>query len=203
MLLMALAPAMAAILAWIFLGEVLSQGQMVGIGLTLVGIAWVVFDGNQKNQTTIADRKQYILGILFGLGGAVGQALGVVTAKPGLAGDFPAISGNFIRILTAFVILWLYTLIRRQAHGTVQTLTEKPDALPYILAGTIAGPTIAVSLNLFAIQNAEVGVASTLTSITPIILLPVGYFIFKERFGWGAVIGTIIAITGVALLFLV
>ena len=75
--------------------------------------------------------------------------------------------------------------------------------MPYILGGAAAGPTIAVTLTLFAIQNAEVGVASTLTSLTPIILLPAGYFAFKERFGWQAIVGTLLAITGVALLFLV
>jgi drug/metabolite transporter (DMT)-like permease len=203
MLMMALAPAMAALLAWIFLGELLSLGQALGIALTLSGIAWVVLDRNGRPIRDAAGKDTYMRGVLFGLGAAVGQALGMVTAKPGLAGGFPALSGTLMRITVAMIVMWGYTFVSRQARSTFRALAERPDALPLILGGAAAGPTIAVTLTLFAIQNAEVGVASTLTSLTPIILLPVGYFFFKERFGWQAILGTLIAITGVALLFLV
>jgi drug/metabolite transporter (DMT)-like permease len=52
-----------------------------------------------------------------------------------------------------------------------------------------------------AIQLTEVGIASTLMALPPVFLLPIGYFIFKERFGWQAVAGTFVAVAGVALLF--
>jgi len=203
MLMMALAPAMSAVLAWIFLGEVLSPGQITGIALTLAGITWVVMDKTGRPPSDIAGKDQYLRGILFGLGAACGQALGMVTAKPGLSGEFPAISGTLMRIISGAIILWGYTLVRRQARSTIQALVEKPDSIPLILVGAATGPTIAVSLTLFAIQHAEVGVASTLTSITPILLIPIGYFFFKEHFGWQAVLGTLVAIIGVGFLFLV
>jgi drug/metabolite transporter (DMT)-like permease len=38
--------------------------------------------------------------------------------------------------------------------------------------------------------------------LTPVILLPISYFIFKEKVGWQALIGTILTISGVAMLFL-
>jgi drug/metabolite transporter (DMT)-like permease len=38
--------------------------------------------------------------------------------------------------------------------------------------------------------------------LTPVILLPISYFIFKEKVGWQALIGKILAISGVAILFL-
>lgn len=34
-------------------------------------------------------------------------------------------------------------------------------------------------------------------------MLPISYFVFKERFGWGAILGTLLAMAGVAALFLV
>lgn len=203
MLMMALAPAMATVLAWVFLGEVLSGGQILGIALTLGGIAWVVLGRDGRPPLEAGGKDQYMRGILFGLGAAAGQALGMVTAKPGLAGDFPALSGTLMRLVSALLVLWGYTFLRRQAGSTFQALAREPRALPIILVGAATGPTIAVTLTLFAVQNAAVGVASTLTSLTPIILLPVGYLVFKERFGWQAIAGTLFAITGVALLFLV
>jgi drug/metabolite transporter (DMT)-like permease len=48
-----------------------------------------------------------------------------------------------------------------------------------------------------------VGVASTLMSLPPIFLLPIGRFVFKETISKRAVTGTIIALAGVAALFLV
>ena len=39
-------------------------------------------------------------------------------------------------------------------------------------------------------------------ALTPVILLPISYFIFHEKVGWQAIFGTIVAIAGVAILFL-
>jgi drug/metabolite transporter (DMT)-like permease len=63
------------LVAWIFLDEYLSWMQMVGIGLTLSGIAWVVLERNGDQKSMDRD---YVRGILFGLGAATGQALGLV-----------------------------------------------------------------------------------------------------------------------------
>lgn len=41
-----------------------------------------------------------------------------------------------------------------------------------------------------------------LMSLTPVILLPVSHFVFKEKIGWQAIVGTVFAIGGVAILFL-
>ncbi|HLO16863.1 MAG TPA: EamA family transporter [Anaerolineales bacterium] len=46
------------------------------------------------------------------------------------------------------------------------------------------------------------GIASTLMALPPVIVLPVSCFLFKEKIGWQAMIGTGLAITGVAILFL-
>ena len=65
------------------------------------------------------------------------------------------------------------------------------------------GPVLGVSLSLFALQHTSVGVASTLIALPPIFLIPIEYHFFKERFGWGAIAGTILAMIGVGILFLV
>jgi drug/metabolite transporter (DMT)-like permease len=75
------------------------------------------------------------------------------------------------------------------------------QGLTFIIIGAFIGPLIGVSLSLFAIQHTNIGIASTIIALPPIFLLPVGHFIFKERVTWRAILGTMIAITGVALLF--
>lgn len=41
-----------------------------------------------------------------------------------------------------------------------------------------------------------------LMALPPVIILPVSYFVFKEKIGWQAIAGTTLAIAGVAILFL-
>jgi drug/metabolite transporter (DMT)-like permease len=200
MLMMSLAPVIAAFQAWLFLGEIVTLGQMAGIALTLSGVAWVVMG---RNPSGTARDKNYTRGILYGLGGAIGQATGLVLAKNGLSGDFSPISANLIRMISATVVLWVITFIQGQAKETVQTLVDNRNALIFVLLGTFAGPFLGVSFSLLAIQNSAVGIASTLMALPPVFLLPISYFVFKERYSWGVILGTLLAIVGVALLFLI
>ena len=200
MLMMSLAPVIAALVAWVFLGERLSLGQIGGILLTLSGIAWVVLDGNGRRKR---ENRDYARGILFGLGAATGQALGLVLAKNGLGGDFSPISGNLIRMLAAVVVLWLITIFQGQARQTFVRLNANRAAFGFLAVGAVTGPFLGVSLSLLAVQRSAVGVASTLMALPPVFLLPISYVFFKERFGWGAIAGTFVAVAGVALLFLV
>lgn len=202
MLMMSLAPVLAAALAWVFFGETLVPGQIFGIFLTLSGIAWVILESNGHMRLSTIDRRNFTTGILFGLGGATGQALGLITAKQGLGSDFPALSGTLIRMISAASVLWAYTLLRGQARQTFENLRQNRGALVFITAGAFSGPFLGVTFSLLAIQLTEVGVASTLMALPPVFLLPISYFVFKERFGWQAILGTLIAMCGVALLFL-
>ncbi len=203
MLLMSLAPIIAALLAWMFFGETLSLAQLLGVAITLSGVAWVVLERNGQSRPEGLDAPSYARGILFGLGGATGQAVGLVTAKLGAGGDFSALSGTLIRMLSAMVLLWLVTLIQRQARATFRQLAVNPQALIFILAGAFTGPFIGVTLSLVAVQRTEVGIASTLMALPPVFLLPISYLVFKERYGWQAILGTLVALVGVGLLFLV
>ena len=202
MLIFAAKPIIAAILAWIFLGEALTFSQILGMLITLAGIGWVMMEQNNPNQET-SDRKIYLTGILLAFLAAVGQAGGAVTAKMGLYGDFPALSGQIIRISIATIIIWIYSFFSGSAKGTIGILMEKPKAIHHILIASLIGPYLGVFFSLVAIQNAEIGIASTLMSLQPIILIPIGIYFFKEKITWRAVAGTVVALVGVAVIFLV
>jgi len=200
MLMMSLAPILAAFIAWIFLGEALTLWQIMGIILTLIGVMWVVLEKNNKQGP---QKENYLRGVLFGLGGATGQALGLVLAKNGLGGSFSPISGNFIRMFTAMIVIWLVTIIQKEFRTTIQQAIDFPSAMGKILGGAFLGPFLGVSLSLFALQHTSVGVASTLMALPPIFILPIEYLYFRERLGWGSIAGTVIAMLGVAVLFLI
>ncbi|MBN2555131.1 MAG: DMT family transporter [Anaerolineales bacterium] len=210
MLLMSLAPVITTIFSWIFLSEQLSSLQLAGILITVAGIAFVAAERGAKLETTEEQSREgstriipvRIKGILYGLGGATGQALGLVTSKIGLAGDFPALSGNLIRVLVAATFLWAWTIMRGQIPRTWSALRTDRSAIGYIAAGSVVGPFLGIWFSLIAIQNAEVGVASTLMGLAPIILLPLSRIFLHEKISWKAVLGTFVAVLGVAILFI-
>ncbi len=203
MLLMALNPVMGAVLAWALLSETLAAGEMVGIALAIAGVAWVVTDRrNGRDGLPDASLRYYVIGVLFGLGGALGQASGLIASKKGLEGDFSALSGNLMRLTVATLVIWALAAANGQMRPTAHKLREHPRAIRFILGGAVAGPFLGVWLSLIAVQNAPVGVASTLMSLTPVFLLPLGWLFFKERITRRAVVGTALAVAGTAILFL-
>lgn len=205
MLMMAMAPVLGAVLAWAFLGETLALKEVIGIAVTLAGIFVVIgerrADASNTDAAKAGDSRSYIIGLLCGLGGAAGQAGGLVLSRFGLVGDFPALSGSLIRLIAAMIVVWLIALFNRQAVATYRALRQNPRAFMLVVGGTILGPVLGVWLSLVAVQNTSIGVASTLSSLMPIFLIPISYFMFKERVTTQAVIGTVIAFVGMVLLF--
>ncbi|HEX2696569.1 MAG TPA: DMT family transporter, partial [Anaerolineales bacterium] len=198
-LVFSLSPIFSAILAWVFFREELSLLQISGIVISLAGVAWVIMSNKNESDSQQGDMRR---GIIFGLLGALSQSVGILLAKPGLTENFPAFSAGVIRMLAATVAIWILALFQRQAGDTVKTIREQPRALWFLAFGALFGPVLGVSASLLALQNAQVGVVSTLSSLFPIMVLPLSYYIFKERFGWQAWAGTALAIVGVAILFL-
>ncbi len=200
LLLLSLAPIIGAGIAWAFFGQALHLIQITGIVVTLLGTFWVVMvrpePGNEQFHKITGK------GALFGILAACGQATGLVLSQQGMAGNFSPFAGTLIRMLAAFVTLWIVAVFQRQAGDTLTRMVRNPLALGWVVFGALFGPVIGVSASLLAVQNAKIGVASTLMALPPIFMLPISYFVFKERFGWQAIAGTALAMAGVALLFL-
>ncbi len=202
MLLLSTAPALASLGGWWVLGEALSAGQLGGILVTLGGVAWVVQAREGEGGPPGSDH-HYLLGILCGLGGAAGQAGGLILAKQGAAGGFPALSVTLIRMVAATATLWLLTALQGQLRATVRRVAADRTAWRSTLTGSFLGPFLGVTLSIVAIQHSAVGIASTLMALPPVFLLPLSAALFHERVGWQAVLGTGVAMAGVALLCLV
>jgi drug/metabolite transporter (DMT)-like permease len=200
---MALSPVASAILAWLILGERLSLIDMAGIAITVAGVTWVVMEEQPANGViqTQHSRRQYLIGILFGVGAVLGQAFGLILSKRGLQGGVPALSGVVIRIIVAAAAMWLYTLIRGKIGSTMAVL-RMAKTTGIIATASVIGPFIGVWLSLVSVQLIPVGIASTLQSLSPIFVLPMTAIFFKEKVTPRAVLGTLGAIAGVALLSL-
>lgn len=201
MLLMTLVPVISTLLAWGWLGETLGLAELGAVLLAVGGVAWVVAERQQTHDRPAESRRQYTLGVLLGLGGALGQALALVTAKQGLTGDFPPLSATLIRMLVASGVIWLLALARGQVRATKDALGDRKTLL-FLIGGSLTGPVIGVWSSMVAVQHAPVGIASTLMALSPIILIPLNRWIFREQISPRSVVGTVVAIVGAAIIFL-
>jgi len=198
-LLLSLTPIFGSIIAWIFFNETLTLLQITGIVFALAGIGWVVMSHEEPADTPHGHTRQ---GVVFGALAGLGQAVGLVLSKQAMSGNFSPFQASAIRMLAAGIFVWVWAAVQGQAGETIEAVRKQPKALRLLALGALIGPVLGVSASLLAVQHAEVGVASTLMALPPVIVLPISYFIFKEKVGWQAIAGTLLAIVGVAVLFL-
>jgi drug/metabolite transporter (DMT)-like permease len=71
-----------------------------------------------------------------------------------------------------------------------------------MLLGATFGPFIGVSMSLLAAQNTNTGVAATIMSITPILLIPPTIIFFRQSVTWKEIVGATISVAGVSLFFI-
>lgn len=197
MLMMSLVPVFGTLIAWLFLHEVLDLNTILAIIITLIGITCVILS---RSKNTLKKR-HYTIGLLCGVGGAFGQALGLILSKQGLANNFPALDGNIIRIFIAAITVWLFSLFHGTIPTTFRALKDQKAALT-MSTGALLGPFLGVWLSLIAVQLTYVGIASTLMALPPVFLIPLSYLVFKEKITLATILGTIVTIIGVALIFL-
>jgi drug/metabolite transporter (DMT)-like permease len=132
----------------------------------------------------------------------MGQAVGLLFSRLGLTGGYSAISATLVRVSVSALALMALGLFQGKIFAHLVKMKDK-KALLEITAGALTGPALGVVLSLVAIAHAHIGVASTLMSLTPVFLLPVSYLLFKERITSRAIVGTMIALLGVIMLFLI
>lgn len=198
MLIMSLVPAITAWVGWLILGETLGILDVVAMGLTMSGVAWVVFERPPNGQHV--DPSERRNGILLALIGTLGQAVGLVLSKHGL-GDYDAFSATQIRIMAGAVGFFvLFTLTGQWTR--VWSALKQVQAMKTISIGAVAGPYLGVTLSLVAVKHAKTGVAATIMSIVPIMIIPAVVLLYRESVSARAVMGAVMAVMGVGILFL-
>ena len=116
-------------------------------------------------------------------------------------GDLDPFPASFIRMLTSMAMIWLFAGMRRQFVPTVRAM-RNGKAMALSLGGAIMGPFLGVWMSLVAVRTINAGVAATLNAMTPIFVIPVVMFYYKEKVSLRAFLGALVAVSGVALLIL-
>ena len=225
-LFMTLAPAVSALAGWLLLGERLSPQALAGMAVTTTGIAVSILgrgapDGAEAGR---GGRRRVRLnlparGVLLGIGAGVGQGLGLTLSAVGLhhyaadwaSGAAAPAAVEHLRWLLPFAATQMRAVAGLPGFLLILLLAGKGGALRractdgrgwLLMAATVVfGPFVGVSLSLMATQYTSTGVAMTIMSLSPVLILWPAHVLFGQRVTRRVVLGALISVAGVALFF--
>jgi drug/metabolite transporter (DMT)-like permease len=200
MLIMSLAPAIAAVLAYVLLGETLSALGVLGIVITMVGIGVVVLE---RSRTSSSAMSYPMLGIVLALLAATGQGAGLVFAKMAFReGEVNGFVATAVRIAASLVLLLPVAAATRRYESPVTMFARDRKAFYLTATGSVLGPFLGITFSLIAIEHTKIGIAATIMATVPILMLPLVRFLYKEHLTWRAIVGALVTVVGVGVLFL-
>jgi drug/metabolite transporter (DMT)-like permease len=206
-LFMTLAPLAAALMAWITLGQQMTGMSILAMLITLAGIGISVLGRGEHHKVGL---KLPLNGVLFAIGAAMCQGIGLVLSKIGMdhyeaTANMPdwlvPFSANFYRCVAGIIGFTLLLYFRKGLDPLREAMHDK-KGLAVATATTVFGPFVGVGFSLMAVQYTAAGIASTLMAMTPIIILLPSYWLFHQKITWRAVAGAVISVVGVSLFFL-
>lgn len=190
--------------AYLMLGETVRPFSLIGIAITLTGIILAILAEGESKDNSVS-RKSRIFGLLLALFGAFGQGFGAVLSKKGIFSDpnmvLNPLSANLIRVLAGALFVWIVAIAFRKLSIVRQALSDKEGIKQTAIAAFIA-PFLGVTLSMVAISNAQIGIAQTLMSLMPVLIIPVVWILYRQKTCLRGTLGAIIAVVGVAVLFL-
>jgi drug/metabolite transporter (DMT)-like permease len=206
-LVMTLAPLFAVISGFFILGETLSLSALIGMIVTITGIAISVLQRKNGHIET----KLPIRGLLYALLAAIGQGVGLVLSKKGMiyfqedivpnGSIHIPIAATQIRIISGIVFFTLIIVVKKGYKDFINSFKEKRH-IASAVAGSVVGPFVGVTLSLVAVQLTNTAIASTIMALVPIILIIPERYIYKRRVTPIEILGAVISVLGVALFFI-
>jgi drug/metabolite transporter (DMT)-like permease len=178
------------------IGEKFSVRGLLGMSVTLLGIIIVVLrrPGNKFNFHYSTK------GLLLGLGAAAGQAIGLVFSKFGMR-DMDPFTASQIRVIAGTIgFIVLFAVLNK--WSLLKPAFSRGSTLGFISSGSFFGPFLGVSFSLMAVKFTTTGIASTIMALTPVLLIPPAIILLKEKVTWREILGSVIAVIGVALFFI-
>jgi drug/metabolite transporter (DMT)-like permease len=195
MLIHGTAPLFLLIRSWTGKGDPLTTFQVVGVLLVVTGVGtvtWLQGRGGALRPVGFA------MGIFFGLVAALGQAGGIVIAKYSIA-DFDLLTASGTRLAGALVGLLLVQAFRLRLRRSVTAL-KVPDLWRSLTIPAFVGTYLGIILMMTAINFSPEAVSGALLATTPLFVIPCAVWMLGETFQSRVLVGTAIAVAGIALI---
>jgi drug/metabolite transporter (DMT)-like permease len=194
-----LAPPMTVVLAILFLGETINPLGWLGVIITISGVAWVILGNRNKEEP----QKLVRMGVFFAFLSALAQAIGSVMSRWALTQTpVSAIQSAILRLVAGIAFLGVWMLIGKQKPAEWMKEAKNNAGIYGILAlGILLGAFLPLWLQQIAFKNTEVGIAQTLLATSPLFVLIISV-LRKDKLSWQEILGMVIAVAGIAVLFL-
>jgi drug/metabolite transporter (DMT)-like permease len=205
MLFMTLAPPIAAFTGWYFYGDIISGKGALGMFITMIGIALVIF---VRTPSALKPSSRYskvklalpLQGIILAFIAAMGQGVGLVLSKHGMQ-QYDPFSSSQIRVIAGFIgFAIVFTILGKWKELPASFKDGK--AMLWLAVGAVFGPFLGVSFSMIAVQHTTAGIAQTIMSLVPVLIIPPAMVISGERPKLREIIGAIVAVIGVTLFFI-
>jgi drug/metabolite transporter (DMT)-like permease len=196
LLLQTLSPVFAALVALVWQDELPTGTAMFGAAVTLAGVMLVV--GPRRGERAVQAPTRLVSGVLLGALAALGQGGGVVLAKAGMA-EVPVMPASFVRLVAGAAGLVLLAVTSGRLHR-LGRLVVSPVMRSRVVPATLLGTYLALFLMMAGIALAPAAIAATLLSVSPVFGLFIDTLVHGEPLTPRALIGTLIAVAGVAVL---
>ncbi|WP_017660948.1 EamA family transporter [Baaleninema simplex] len=198
LLVQTLAPSLTALLAAIFLGELLTILDICGIGLILFGVTWVVGDRVGETSTEAQNISE---GVVWGAIAALSHAGGAILSRAALAETTTSpLSAALVRLVAGVVVLPLWMLWLPAERRVEWKPVRSGRIWGILIVAAFIGTYLAIWLQQTSLKFAPAGISQTLSATSPLFVLPIAAWT-GEKIGIRAVLGAIAAVAGVSLLF--
>ena len=190
----------SALFAWLFLGESLWGMTLMGSGVLVSGVMVAIVWGRRDEETHAWENTKGTLwmGVAMGLLAALGQATATLLIKPLMSTGIDAVSASAVRATASFaahlVLLWAGVGLSK----LVNPLTWK-NLLNTALSACVS-MVIGMTLILQALKTGQANLVGIFSSLTPILLLPLLWVVYRRSPAWGAWGGAVMAVLGSAMI---
>ncbi|MFP5478507.1 MAG: DMT family transporter [Alphaproteobacteria bacterium] len=186
----------ALALGYVFRDEVISLTQGAGVALIVAGIVLAVLGPPQDSGARVP--RPLWLGLILGMVTALAQATGSLLARPAMLAGADPVAAMAVR--SGAGAAFFISLLAIPALRPV----ERPSrhALRRIGLSALAGMVLGMSLLMAALARGDVGMVTTLSSTTPILILPMVWAVTGRLPGPTAWAGAGLAVVGTALISL-
>lgn len=192
----------SALLGFALLDERMGLQAMLGACLVVGGVMIAVAMGTRKDESHAleATRGSWPLGVGLGLLAALCQALGALVAKPVMATGVDPISATVVRVAVTcaahLVLLWSGASVAR----TLRPVTWRVAG--WVGLSGMVGMGLGMSLILLALRHGDVGMVGVLSSVSPVLVLPLLWWRLGRPPAGGAWIGAMLTVLGTTLVLM-
>lgn len=188
------------LLGALFLSETMTWIQAGGALLVITGTFFAIAYGKKPSQVHHWEqiKGSLLVGIIIGLGSALGQAIGALIAKPVMDAGTSPIAATIVRASAAVFMLWLSLGLRLPQQKSLCAMTPKLWLLTSL--SSLISMALGMSLLLYAMGTGDLGITALLSSVTPVLFLPLLWWKTRELPSWGAWLGAVLAVIGISLL---